>query len=229
MMEKIEEQVKELRESKRRIKNGEYVSFLKMAERLGQAVNTIELISAKLQAANMERSAKCYVRNGEVRYLIRDMMLELESFSGYEELIKRAEKCLEDMKRPERYCYGNKNSDDVERILNALDDIWTYGEEPTEEIRMAVGDAIDIIQNMERSAEDCNGWIIDRVPTKEECNGYEKEFAVTVDANGIKTLVMDFVYETVRGKEVARWKWRDRISPWEVIAWHKLPEPYHEP
>lgn len=84
------------------------------------------------------------------------------------------------------------------------------------------------VANMERSTEDFNGWIIDRVPTKEECNGYEKEFAVTVDANGIKTLVMDFVYETVRGKEVSRWKWRDRISPWEVIAWHKLPEPYHE-
>lgn len=80
------------------------------------------------------------------------------------------------------------------------------------------------------SAADCGGgWITDRIPTREECNGYKKEFAVTVDANGIKTLVMDFSYETVRGKEVSRWKWRDRISPWEVIAWQPLPEPYHEP
>lgn len=124
---------------------------------LSDAADTIESLYKKLQAANMERPAKCYIQNGEVCYLIRDMMLELKSFSGYEELIKRADKCLKDMKRPERYCYGNKNSDDVERILNALDDIWTYGEEPTEEIRMAVGDAIDIIQNMERTAEECGG------------------------------------------------------------------------
>lgn len=82
--------------------------------------------------------------------------------------------------------------------------------------------------NMELAAEDCGGWITDRVPTKEECDGYKKEFAVTVDANGIKTMVMDFVYKTVRGKEVSRWKWRDRISPWKVIAWRELPEPYHE-
>lgn len=85
--------------------------------------------------------------------------------------------------------------------------------------------------NMERPEEDCDGWITDRIPTKEECGDSPsgKEFAVTVCAKSRKTLVMDFVYETVRGKEVARWKWRDRISPWEVIAWHKLPEPYHEP
>lgn len=85
--------------------------------------------------------------------------------------------------------------------------------------------------NMERSAEDCGRWITDRVPTKEECGDsfLGKEFAVTVDANGIKTLAMDFIYETVRGKEVSRWKWMGRISPWKVIAWRELPEPYHEP
>lgn len=222
--EQVKEQLRELADDMEK-----YVGLRPKPNVLRNAANIIESLSAKLQAANTDRSAKCYIRNGEVCYLIRDMMLELESFSGHEELIKRAKKCLEDMKRPERCCHGSKNSDDVERILNALDDIWTYGEEPTEEIRMAVGDAIDIIQNMERSAEDCGGWITDRVPTKEECGDslLGKEFAVTVDSDGRKTMVMDFVYETVRGKEVARWKWKDRISPWEVIAWHKLPEPYH--
>lgn len=80
--------------------------------------------------------------------------------------------------------------------------------------------------NMERSVEDCDGWITDRVPTREECGDFGKEFAVTVDANGIKTLVMNYVYETVRGKEVSRWKWMGRISSWKVIAWKPLPEPY---
>lgn len=82
--------------------------------------------------------------------------------------------------------------------------------------------------NTEWSAEDFGGWITDRVPTKEECGDspFGKEFAVTIDSNRIETMVMEFVYETVRGKEVARWKWKDRISPWKVIAWHKLPKPY---
>jgi len=110
-----------------------------------------------------------------------------------------------------------------------------YGDD---EVRTAIDAAADTIEmlseklqaaNMKRSAEDCVEWITDRFPTKEECTNNKKEFAVTVDANGMKTLVMDFEYETVRGKEVARWKWRDRLSPWEVIAWRPLPEPYHEP
>lgn len=133
--------------------------------------------------------------------------------------------------RTKKYYNGEKSEYDIERILNCLDEIWTFGEEPTDDEREAARDAIDIIQNMERSAEDFGGWITDRIPTKEECGDslLGKEFAVTIDSNGRKTMVMDFVYETVRGKEVSRWKWRDRISPWEVIAWHKLPEPYHEP
>ena len=57
------------------------------------------------------------------------------------------------------------------------------------------------LADMERSAEDCGGWITDRVPTREECGDFGKEFAVTVDTNRIKTLVMNYVYETVRGKE----------------------------
>lgn len=116
---------------------------------------------------------------------------------------------------------------------------WFEGTGLQETIKL-VNDAADTIEsfsaklqaaNIERPAEDSGGWITDRIPTKEECGDSPsgKEFAVTVCANSRKTLVMDFVYETVRGKEVAHWKWRDRISPWEVIAWHKLPEPYQEP
>lgn len=56
MMDKIEDQIRELKESERRVKNGEYVPILKMAERLGQAADTIESLSAKL--TDMERSAE---------------------------------------------------------------------------------------------------------------------------------------------------------------------------
>ena len=37
---------------------------------------------------------------------------------------------------------------------------------------------------------------------------------------------MNFVYENVGGKEVARWKWRDRLTVWEVLAWKQLDAPY---
>ncbi len=82
------------------------------------------------------------------------------------------------------------------------------------------------VANMEALA-DRGGWITDRVPTKEECRGSYETFAVTVNANGLKTMAMDFVYEEVRGREVCRWKWHDRLSPWEVIAWYHFPEPYN--
>ena len=73
-----------------------------------------------------------------------------------------------------------------------------------------------------------NGWITDRNPTMEECGEYgHAEFQVTIpQSKGNKTITMDFVYETVRGKEVARWKWCDRLSVWEVLAWKPLDAPY---
>lgn len=47
-------EAKKFRESAERIKHGEYVPILKMAEQLEQAADIIESLSAKLQAANME-------------------------------------------------------------------------------------------------------------------------------------------------------------------------------
>lgn len=41
-----------------------------------------------------------------------------------------------------------------------------------------------------------------------------------------KVMSMEWENATVRGKSVSRWVWIDRISPWEVIAWMPLPEPY---
>ena len=89
------------------------------------------------------------------------------------------------------------------------------------------------LADMERSADDCGvGWIKckDRLPTEKECGDYRGHFLVTVYANKHTTMYMEYEYTTVRGKEVGRWIWNDRVNiPWEVIAWQPLPEPYHEP
>jgi hypothetical protein len=74
------------------------------------------------------------------------------------------------------------------------------------------------------------GWIADRVPTKEECGRYgSKEFQVTIpQSNGNKTVAMDYCYETVKGKEVGRWRWNGKLSPWDVLAWKSMDAPYTE-
>lgn len=99
------------------------------------------------------------------------------------------------------------------------------------EIENALSEAADTIEALSvklqaANMENGSGWITGRTPTKEECGNYGKTFNVTVDANGLQTMSMKFEYETVRGKEVCGWKWFDRLSPWEVIAWKPLPEPY---
>lgn len=112
-------------------------------------------------------------------------------------------------------------------------DVFSYDE--VNGILLQAVDTIEFLsaklakENTERSERYYNGgWILcsDRLPSKEECGDFGKEFNVTVYTNELKTLTMEFVYETVRGKEVGRWKWLGRLSPWEVIAWKSLPEPY---
>lgn len=41
-----------------------------------------------------------------------------------------------------------------------------------------------------------------------------------------EALQMEYVKEFVLGKIVGRFKWRDKLSPWKVIAWMPMPEPY---
>lgn len=82
--------------------------------------------------------------------------------------------------------------------------------------------------NMERSDRYYgNAWIYDRVPTKEECGRWRGKFLVTVYANEPTVMYMEYEYTEIRGKEVGRWIWRDKVNiPWEVVAWRKFPEPY---
>ncbi len=72
-----------------------------------------------------------------------------------------------------------------------------------------------------------NAWIYDRVPTKEECGHWRGKFLVTVYANEPTVMYMEYEYTEIRGKEVGRWIWCDKVNiPWEVVAWRKFPEPY---
>ena len=93
-----------------------------------------------------------------------------------------------------------------------------------DENNMFLPEAVERLINNQPKVDE---WITDRNPTKEECGefGYTN-FQVTVNTNKLTTLVMNFEYTTIRGKDVARWKWNDRISPWEVIAWKPLSKPY---
>ena len=96
--------------------------------------------------------------------------------------------------------------------------------------KVGVDNIISIVNQL--AEEYKGGWIpcSERLPSKEECGAFgSKEFQVTIPQhNGNKTISMHFSYETVRGKEVARWKWRGSISPWEAIAWKPLDAPYTE-
>jgi hypothetical protein len=71
-----------------------------------------------------------------------------------------------------------------------------------------------------------NQWVSakDRLPDDSEsgCN-----FICFTNATGKSNGVIPMEYEvtTIRGKTIRRWRWYDRISPWEVTHWMPLPEP----
>ena len=88
------------------------------------------------------------------------------------------------------------------------------------------------INETNRLEEEYNdGWIMGRNPTKEECNNWRKTFQATIYQGAgeelyTTTVVLQYEYTMVRGKEVSRWLFKDKISPWQPIAWKPLDEPY---
>ena len=86
-----------------------------------------------------------------------------------------------------------------------------------------------VIEIVNQLAEEYNnGWIpcSERLPSKEE-SGIMLQVTIP-QYNGNKTVAMKYEYTTIRGKEVSRWIWNDRISPWEVLAWKPMSEPYQK-
>lgn len=70
-----------------------------------------------------------------------------------------------------------------------------------------------------------NRWI----PVTERLPETEKRLTwfITTTRHG-DVIPMQWENTTVRGKDVSRWVWQGRISPWEVIAWMPLPKPFKE-
>lgn len=104
-------------------------------------------------------------------------------------------------------------------------DAQKYDESETKFAEDILSNVQKIIENQDKISE----WILcsDRMPTKEECESF-KIFQTTINTENSVTVLMNFVYETVGNKEVGRWIWGGGVSPWEVIAWKPLSEPYRE-
>lgn len=88
---------------------------------------------------------------------------------------------------------------------------------------VALQEVIDKVSELAQEED----WITDRVPTKEECGTYKKGFQATIlVGKEYRTVYLEYQYTTIRGKEVSRWLFLDRIAPWQPIAWKPLSEPY---
>ena len=74
-------------------------------------------------------------------------------------------------------------------------------------------------------------WIpcSERLP---KTDNWRTEYIVTYDRGykedaELKTTCMSWENTIVRGKPVSRWIWNDRLSPWKVVAWREMLEPYN--
>lgn len=83
-------------------------------------------------------------------------------------------------------------------------------ESKAKEVMNQAADTIESLSaklaDMERSAGDCGGgWILskDRLPAKDECGDYKGDFLVTVYANKLTTLYMEYEHTTIKGKKLA--------------------------
>ena len=69
-------------------------------------------------------------------------------------------------------------------------------------------------------------WISveDRLPEKD--GSYVTATNATGETKGV--MVQNYKTACVRGKELRRWVWHDRLSPWRITHWMPLPQPPRE-
>lgn len=98
---------------------------------------------------------------------------------------------------------------DNQQILKHLDDIWTFGHEPTDEEREAVRAAMDIIEEYIKTG----GWIpcSERLPE-------ENQSVIACFAHGTVT-ELRFYDKKFHGI----YDYDEKV----IVAWQPLPEPYH--
>ena len=116
------------------------------------------------------------------------------------------------------------------------EEFWTSSEEPDDDeidkvyMRLKAYEDTGLTPEEVEKMRDGHRWIpvTERLP---ETRKYRTTFLATVSCEfwkNNKTLVVEWENTTVRGKDVSRWIWNDRLFPeeWEIIAWQPLPAPY---
>ena len=116
------------------------------------------------------------------------------------------------------------------------EEFWTSAEEPDDDeidkvyMRLKAYEDTGLTPEEVEKMRDGHRWIpvTERLP---ETRKYRTTFLATVSCEfwkNNKTLVVEWENTTVRGKDVSRWIWNDRLFPeeWEIIAWQPLPSPY---
>lgn len=116
------------------------------------------------------------------------------------------------------------------------EEFWTSAEEPDDDeidkvyMRLKAYEDTGLTPEEVEKMRDGHRWIpvTERLPERRK---YRTTFLATVSCESWKnneTLVVEWENTTVRGKDVSRWIWNDRLFPeeWEIIAWQPLPSPY---
>jgi hypothetical protein len=68
--------------------------------------------------------------------------------------------------------------------------------------------------------------ISEQLPSEPENQYGGDYYLATVDNDQV--VAVRYNKANVRGKEVFRWEYNGRISPWDIIAYMPYPEPYKE-
>lgn len=128
-------------------------------------------------------------------------------------------------------------SEQINEIRNMADVLHDEKRNAAEEIMNQAADTIEFLSaklqaaNMERSVEDCGGWI----PCKERLPEKYGDYLVAWIPlyTSMKNSRLPHYYEIVEYDPNDEALWIGGIDQamgeYEIIAWRELPEPYHEP
>lgn len=243
MMDKIEEQVEELRRFADDYGKSHSTLFDYKENLLRKAADTIEALSTKLQAVNIERLADTKMIDGN--RLLKD--LEKETFTadlyehGWDGQTVDYLLCLGDVKKViDGYGRSVRDSGEMNKsILEVKTPKNCHECELCYEYRLCFvkthdsgcccgGKIMEEVPEsgrpnwcpLKESAGDCGGWIpcSDRLPKK------SGSYLVTTYSSGISQYISDIDQFIYNGMPDGYW-----INGEDVIAWQPLPELYHEP
>lgn len=106
---------------------------------------------------------------------------------------------------------------DNQQILEHLDDIWTFGHEPTDEEREAVRVAMDIVDEYSK----IGGWI----PMEEKLPPDGQKVLLSCKCMMVEYVTVGTIKNGNRGKSYI--VDQDTFMRSAILAWQPLPEAYH--